>query len=488
MFPPTPEQSAAVDAFRTVADMVIQAGAGAGKTSTLKLLAQSAPHRQGVYIAYNRAIADDAAKSFPASVTCSTAHSLAYRAVGKHYRARLNSGRMPAQLVAQHLGISDRVQLGTDVPELLPKHVARVAMDTVARFCRTADPELAPHHVPHVNGFDSPAAHRALAALAFPYAVRVWADLQRVKGGTFPFTHDCYLKLWQLTRPQLAADYVLLDEAQDADPVIASIVGNQGHAQRIAVGDSAQAIYEWRGAIDAMSKWPGQRLTLSKSFRFGEAVADEANRWLDVLDAPLRLTGHDPIPSIVAPLVDADAILCRSNGGAMREVMRHIDTRRVALVGGGDQIKRLAYAAQDLKEGRRTDHPELAAFENWDDVRDYVENDSAGSDLAVFVKLIDTYQPRTIIGVVGRLANERDADLIVSTAHKAKGREWDHVKISDDFREPRRHDDGTQDPVRPEEARLAYVAVTRAKRQLDRGSLEWLDTYQPDSVLALAAA
>lgn len=487
MFPPTPEQTAAVEAFRTGSDMVIQAGAGAGKTSTLKLLAAANPHRQGMYIAYNRAIADDAAKSFPSSVSCSTAHSLAYRAVGRNYRTRLNGGRMPAQLVAQNLGIYDRVALGTDVPELLPKHVARVVMDTVARFCRTADPELARYHVPHLNGFDTPAAHRALAELAFPYAVRVWQDLQG-KTGIFPFTHDVYLKMWQLTRPQLPADYVLLDEAQDADPVIASIVGNQGHAQRIAVGDSAQAIYEWRGAIDAMAKWPGERLTLSKSFRFGHAVADEANRWLDVLDAPLRITGHDPIPSIVAPVTDADAILCRSNGGAMRAVMNNIDTRRVALVGGGEQIKRLAFAAQDLKEGRRTDHPELAAFASWDEVRDYVDNDSAGSDLAVFVKLIDTYQPRTIIGVVGQLSTEKDADLIVSTAHKAKGREWDRVRISDDFREPQRDDDGWHMPVRPEEARLAYVAVTRAKQQLDRGSLAWLDTYEPRGALALAAA
>lgn len=488
MFPPTPEQQAAIDAFRTGTDMVIQAGAGSGKTTSLRMLAESAPYRKGMYIAYNKAIATDAQRSFPSSVSCSTAHSLAYQAIGKQYRDRLGGARMPSYRIAHALGIYEPLALGTDVPELLPKHVARLVMDTVARFCRTADAELAPHHVPHLNGFDNPAAHRALANLAFPYAVRVWEDLQLTNGGKFPFTHDVYLKLWQLTRPQLAADYVLLDEAQDADPVIASIVGNQGHSQRIAVGDSAQAIYEWRGAIDAMSKWPGARLTLSKSFRFGEAVAEEANRWLDVLDAPLRITGHDPIPSIVAPLTEADAILCRSNGGAMREVMNHIDTRRVALVGGGDQIKRLAFAAKDLKEGRRTDHPELAAFENWDEVRDYVANDSAGSDLAVFVKLIDTYQPRTIIAVVGQLDTEANADLIVSTAHRAKGREWDHVKISSDFREPQRDDDGWHRPVRPEEARLAYVAVTRAKRQLDRGSLEWLDTYEPRAALALAAA
>lgn len=491
-FPPTPEQATIIEAFGTGTDLVIQAGAGAGKTTTLRLLAQSAPRRRGLYIAYNRAIATDAAATFPSSIGCSTAHSLAYRAIGQAYRKRLNGGRVPAKDIARRLGIHEPQHLGSDVRDVTPVQVARVTMDAVARFCRTADPELGRHHVPRVTGYETAGAHSALTRLVFPLAQMVWRDLQTKTVGWAPFTHDVYLKMWQLTRPNLGADYVLLDEAQDADPVIASIVGNQADAQRIAVGDSAQAIYEWRGAIDAMSKWPGQRLTLSKSFRFGPAVAHEANRWLDLLDAPLRITGHDPIPSIIAPLETPDAVLCRTNGGAMREVMTHLGAgRRVALVGGGDQIKRLAYAARSLQDGKRTDHPELAAFESWDEVRDYVENDPAGSDLAVIVKLIDRYGSGALISAVMRLVPEESADVVVSTAHRAKGREWDHVKIASDFQPPRILEDGSQDEARPEELRLAYVAVTRARRVLDRGSLEWLDTYQPGPApapLALAAA
>jgi ABC-type transport system involved in cytochrome c biogenesis ATPase subunit len=62
---PTLEQQAITDAYLAKANLVIEAGAGTGKTSTLRLLASAAPERRGVYVAYNRAIADDAKRSFP---------------------------------------------------------------------------------------------------------------------------------------------------------------------------------------------------------------------------------------------------------------------------------------------------------------------------------------------------------------------------------------------------------------------------------------
>jgi hypothetical protein len=76
---PTGEQQAILDGFATGADLVIQAGAGSGKTSTLKMIGERAGRRRGVYVAYNKAIANDAKRSFPSNITCATAHSFAYR-------------------------------------------------------------------------------------------------------------------------------------------------------------------------------------------------------------------------------------------------------------------------------------------------------------------------------------------------------------------------------------------------------------------------
>jgi ATP-dependent exoDNAse (exonuclease V) beta subunit len=266
---------------------------------------------------------------------------------------------------------------------------------------------------------------------------------------------------------------VLLDEAQDANPVVAAIVGRQQHAQRILVGDRCQAIYGWRGAIDAMSRFQAdQRFCLSQSFRFGRPVAAEANKWLQLLDAPLRLRGFDRISSTVGPVACPDAVLCRTNAEAVRQVLAGVDqARRVALVGGGEQIRRLAQAAISLKAGRGTDHPELFAFQTWAEVQDYAANDHAGADLKVLVDLVDSHGPEVLVDLVDQLVAEQDADLVVSTAHKAKGREWPRVRLAGDFPQPHQDRDGQPGEVPRAEAMLAYVAVTRARQALDPAGL-----------------
>jgi len=320
-----------------------------------------------------------------------------------------------------------------------------------------------------------------------PFARTGWADLQNPDGGAVRFDHDHYLKIWALTEPRIPADFLLLDEAQDTNPVVEQVFNAQrDHAQLVMVGDSAQAIYQWRGARDIMTAFRGTGLTLSQSFRFGPNLAHEANRWLSIATAPLRLAGTETIPTTLGQVDQPDAILCRTNVGAMREVMQLLDTdHRVALTGGGESLRALARAADDLRAGRRTFHPELLLFPTWGDLQDYAANDPAGRDLQPLVDLVDTHGADAILNAVHRLAPESTADVTVSTAHKSKGREWASVKIADDFTPPR--DTGKKDangrpvpaPIDEAEARLAYVAVTRARHMLDLGGLSWINDH-PD--------
>jgi hypothetical protein len=483
---PTQEQAAVIDAF-TAADrptIVVQAGAGCGKSSTLKMAAQQQPRRRGLYVAYNKALATEAAKDFPASVDCRTAHSLAFGPVGRHYKARLNGPRVPASTAAEVLGFKSSVEIAKDLTPLSPVTLARLTMAMVGRFLNSADQEPGVQHLEPVDAY-SDVENAELAKYLVKYARTAWADLQLTQGGRLQFTHDCYLKMYQLSRPRLPFDFVLLDEAQDLSPVMASLFHFQDHAQRIMVGDSAQAIYGFRGAIDAMKKFEADhRLTLSQSFRFGPAVADEANRWLDLLRAPLRLRGFEPAGSVLRALDRPDAILCRSNAATIAQLIDTVRAgRRPALVGGGDDLIRLAKAAMDLMEGRGTAHPELVAFKTWDQVREHAALDDASGTLQTLVKMVDEHTPEAIVQLVESLVDEKRADVVISTAHRAKGREWDAVRIAPGFREPRR------DPVtgRPrwerDELMLAYVSVTRARRVLDRGGLAWLDDYDRGLVL-----
>ncbi|WP_078969792.1 UvrD-helicase domain-containing protein [Streptomyces natalensis] len=484
---PTPEQTAATDTFRTGAHLVMQAGAGTGKTTTLAMLAHTARRqsRFGRYIAFNKAIARDAARKFPADVACGTAHSLAYTAVGRHYQARMNAPRQAGWRTGAALGIDEGMSVRIGARNVTNKALSYTVLRTVTRFCHSADTGLARHHVPSLRGAEAEALHDQLAGLVLPYARRAWADLQHRDRGVVRFEHDHYLKMWALQEPVIRADFLLLDEAQDTNPVVEQVFSAQrDHAQLVLVGDSAQAIYGWRGARDVMTGFDGEQLTLSRSFRFGPTLATEANRWLSIIGAPLRLTGSPQRETELRVVPAPEAILCRSNVGAMVEVIRQQEThRRVALAGGGEALSALARAAHDLNEGRRATHPELMLFESWSELREYAEYDPAGRDLLPLVELVDEHGTTALLRALDRLSPEGSAEVTVSTAHRAKGREWASVRIADDFTGPddldERDEHGTPlpGPIDIDEARLAYVAVTRARAQLDIGGLSWINSH-----------
>lgn len=493
MITPTQEQSDIVQAFRQGKTLTIEAGAGTGKSSTLRMCAETDPNKLGIYVAYNRALADDAARSFPRNTICKTAHALAFGAVGKRYSARLGGPRIPVWATIRELEIPQETDLSSML--VLPdEHLARVVMDGVAAFCNSAldKPDRS------CIGYVPPLTFEqmeVLKGIAVPFLLRAWEDLSKVDGN-LRFTHDCYLKLWQLSRPVVESDFLLLDEGQDLSPVMVDVFERQQGVQRALVGDSAQAIYAWRGAVDAMQTFDSDlRLRLSKSFRFGAPIAAEANKWLKLLRAPGMLTGNelvqsaiwdpdDPmVPQEMPPSVARQAVLCRTNAEAVGQAMDLMAKgRRVAVVGGGEAVRAMAQAALALKAGRKTSHPELFLFKSWRELQEYVEgNHSGGADLKVLVRLVEMYGAERLLKALDGLVDEQEADIVVSTAHKAKGREWAHVRIAGDFPSPAFTEDdrkrGKQDSVAEQDLKLAYVATTRAKNVLDRGGLAWIDRW-----------
>ncbi|HMD93061.1 MAG TPA: UvrD-helicase domain-containing protein [Trebonia sp.] len=477
---PTEEQQQARDAFVAGGDLAVVAGAGTGKTSTLMLMA-AATHKRGLYLAFNRATADDARRRFGDNVECRTAHSLAFAAVGRAYRDRLNSSaRIPSAQAARILGITR--DLDIESARISQAHQARLVTGMVRRLCYSNDAEPMARHMEPVNGLSAQATDYVAGTLV-RFAVSAWDDI-RAPSGKLRFEHDHYMKMWALTRPVLPGEFILLDEAQDTNPVLEEIFLAQA-AQRVCVGDPAQQIYAWRAARDVMTGFPAEHVQLTRSFRFGPVIAEVANRWLRHAESDMRLTGAGPAESRVAPTRSAEAVLCRGNADVMTEVLAFLESGvRVAVTGGGEALRKIAEAAQQLKAGRRTSHPELFLFPSWGAVQEYVENDSAAQDLRSLVHLVDAHGAETIIDAVRRLSPESGAQVTVSTAHKAKGREWASVRIGPGFGPPSVDDDGLQHRLGLEEARLIYVAVTRAKLTLDVAGLAWADDYEKAIALA----
>ena len=138
----TDEQTRAVDLFRTSRSLKVHAFAGAGKTSTLTAMARTT-RRRGLYLAFNKAIADEARGKFPDTVDCRTTHSIAFRAVPDAFRG--NTAKLTWALQANHvvqlLGLSEIAVGGM---ALKPRSMASIAIKTVQRFCQSGSAGVPP--------------------------------------------------------------------------------------------------------------------------------------------------------------------------------------------------------------------------------------------------------------------------------------------------------------------------------------------------------
>ncbi len=458
--------------------LVIKAGAGTGKTFTLKKLEEILLGR-GQYTAFNKSLVEDSKPKFKRAAV-STTHSLAFRAVGRLYVHRLGAARVKSAQVARMLGIEDYYVPTQEVDENGKPRMKRLAASFLAgqmtqavkRFCQSADPTITAKHLKALDGVDtvvdgvrSYENSDKINDYLLPFARKAWADLTRTDG-CLPFHHDVYVKLWQLgtgtERPIIASDYILLDEAQDTAPVFLDILRQQKHALLILVGDDNQEIYAWRGAVNAMAAFKGAPCRmLSQSFRFGQAVADVANSILATLEeaTELIMKGLQTIPTRVTELAEARCYLYRTNAGAVARLMQaRTDGKRGHLIGGSKEVVDFCQAAVDLQNGRGTMHPELGCFADWGEVVAYSKEDE-GQDLRLMVKLIDEFGAENIRDALKSMPEEKDADLILSTAHRSKGREWSSVKLGPDF--------PTANKLTDADRRLLYVACTRAQEELD---------------------
>lgn len=479
-FRPTDEQVAIIDRFRDGHSFVVEAGAGTGKSHTLAEAAKTHPEAAMLYLAYNKAIVRDANGAFPQHVECRTAHSIAFAHVGHMYAHVLKTGSVQGWQIAKNLGISRWQGDGSKLPG---PAMASLARRTINTWAGSTDITISPSHVPVPKGI-AERDHDELRQVACGHARRLWARASDPRQQTIRFSHDWYLKLFSLgpagdgQPPLLPYQAILFDECQDADPVIRQIFESQPGV-KVAVGDSQQSIYGWRGAENAIEAFRASGapvLMLSRSWRFGQDIADEANRWLGRLDADLRLAGHPDLESRLGTFDRGEphAVLCRTNAGVITAVM---DAQErgvpVAMVRCGPEVKALVSALERLHAGHPVDHPELMAFGSWQDFVNYAEGpDCDDPMIRTLERLAVSNGPAVLRAAIHSCVDESEAHTVVSTAHSAKGREWPLVAVAGDFTPPMVTKDNPAGEPKKEDLRLAYVTVTRAKQVLDRTQMQ----------------
>ena len=465
-FQPIREQEHAKELFLKHEGLRIDAYAGTGKTTTLLFLANSTSQR-GLYLAFNRSIAAEAASRFPTSVRCATAHSIAFRQVHRHFNYpewKLTGVTTPS-VVADAFRFPATISFACGI--VLERFAyAAVLRDAVNQFLRSAENRPTLDMVPCYGKLEilSGAQFKSFATQALEHVDVLWNAMQNRIAGP-PLGHDGYLKLWAMAKPTTDAEYLMIDEAQDLNPVLLGVV-TRFKVPVVFVGDPYQQIYEWRGAVNAMNKLPAQhRAFLSQSFRFGKEIAAGATIVLRTLGAHKPLIGSPTIESHIAR-VRPDAILARSNAGVIVNVLKCLQ-RGVpcSVLGGTNELERLLRDVQRIKQNLSAQTPELLGYKTWKDVMTSSVHPE-GEHLRGLVSLVQEHGEEPILRALSRCEKcEQTAQVVCSTAHKAKGREWDYVHLDPDF------EVGFSNAVKKTsrsayeaEARLLYVAITRARK------------------------
>jgi len=474
---PTQQQQSCIDALVSGVMMLkVEACAGSGKTSTLTMMA-GAKEAPSLYLAFNKVTANEAAEKFPPYVKCQTTHSRAYATFGKRLQHKLvrprgryvNVAGTGAE-IARYYNIESFEN--RDGVVITAPYIGLLVRDTVARFEQSADERIESKHVPTMELKQK--LHDNTQNVAFivdavtKLARRLW-DERTNESSVVLATHDTYLKLFQLSKPVFGGIEVLyVDEFQDTTPCVFDIIMNQkGRMQIVMVGDARQAIYGWRGAVNAMQMVQSDVRHLTKSFRYGQAVADIATT---VLERDMQITGNEAIESVARPRDVVDTTLpytrlFRTNSALLYAAVEDIVAgKAVSLEIDVKDFVKLLQSAKALREGAMKDvkHDKLLPYQNWDEM---VGESKSDAELGRICKVINEGLADRWIKILETHVNADNPQVTFTTAHKSKGREWEQVIIEDDFKSCY-NDDGEWVGLSTEEQNLLYVAATRAIKKL----------------------
>ncbi len=466
---PTDEQKAILEDRSRV--LLINARAGTGKTTTLRLLATKRPDRSFLYLVFNRKARLSAKKTFPPNVTVHTIHSLAFQQFGYRW------------------GKSLRPLTPIDFLPLLAEHdhahrLAGLCRDFLTYFLNSPWPCLEEAAPSFLDGLNEPAASffRARREIVVQTCRTLAIQWNR---RTRPCPHDFYLKLFHLQghfqRALSRYDTVLVDEAQDLSPVMVDAL--KGCPKRLViVGDAHQQIYGFRHAVNAMKQLsPGCTLELTQSFRFGSPIAD-FTRWLVRTlkeDDRFQISGNPTVRSRVRLSRTAPArgcaLLCRSNLALFSQAIAlHFRERPFRFE---RDIKPIVYSTLDvfyLFSGNREQirDPWIRSFADFEALKRYGEehDDYRLQTLTEIVARHYRSFPGIVFDMVNSGTDHEEADpqelVTLGTVHSAKGQEYDRVWIHGDVAQNVAAKASLAPALYEQEANVAYVAATRARRDL----------------------
>jgi AAA domain-containing protein/UvrD-like helicase family protein len=509
---PTDEQQIAIDATRTTSEsIVLDAMAGTGKTTTLTMLARELKSG-GLALAFNKSIALELAKRFPPAFDVKTMNALGFSAIRRAIPSVVSWKIEPKKL-------------GTIVTQVAKDSNVKLVGDQWAQVRDVVIGAQLAGIVP-ANGSGTPIgltpdtpdswADIASAKWVDSTDVDVVCDVARdvliesnrqVLKGVISFDDQVY---WPAAHHAAFAWYgaIVVDEAQDLNMLqhVTVAASLRADGRLVVCGDPRQSIYAFRGSVrDSMERLTRlreamRRLGLTLTFRCPKVVvalqqghapgyrAADGNaegRHIVIGD---RDWTWDDIVMAKPHTMSTIAILCRNNAPVFAMAFKLLRQGVGVNVMGSDIGRGLTELTRKLAKDDATPVAKLIdALARWQadesrvaSLNGHDEKISAIADRAESVMaIIEGSQARTageVRSAITKLFAQMDSRVTLSTAHRAKGLEWDVVVHLDPHRVPSkwaRHAalKGDHEALR-QEANLRYVLETRTRHVLIEAPLE----------------
>jgi len=458
--------------------MLVKAVAGSGKTFTiLKKVETIDPKKSILYLAFNKSIERE---MYPVSIKHGnflpkTFHALAYKHVGYKYKQKLVSNYKVSD-VLKDLNITNINEINTIYASSL--------LEVFNYYLHSEYLKI--EDLPFKELFEK---WEYLGKNMYRDLNRLF-ELKEDYDNNVGVSHDFYMKLFQISKPKLDFDYIFVDEAQDLNGAIIDIIKNQ-QSNIMLVGDSFQQIYGFRMSIDALSEFESfVPYSLTNSFRFGPQTAQLAKKILAIGYKPPNIYGLNNNQTIGFISEGPYTHLCRSNAGVFDVLVSSIKSEKKIAFEGGKQGYNFGnmldlYHLYVGKPNKIKD-PNLKIFKSWESLQNFLTVTSDG-ELLTASRIVEKYTsniPR-YSEYIKRMPDipKSEADIVLSTVHKAKGMEYDNVRLHGDFAEIRALlkilEENHNDVISGkwfEEINLLYVAITRSKKKLELNA-DLLDLY-----------
>ena len=228
---------------------------------------------------------------------------------------------------------------------------------------------------------------------------------------------------------------IFIDEAQDFDDLMLDVLLKDTDVPKLFVGDAMQAIYQWRGSINAFDKLPEHSLFMEfySTFRVGNPACDRIRGMFDkcwMISKSKTPTYFDKHFDTSEPYV----YLFRS--------------WRFLLLEAQEQSSIYIYGYNEKERMIISLHERLMKYALSEEEKQDMED-----DLPNFLLSYNAHQLRELLQKVkSNIVPKEKANCLMYTIHSFKGCEHNNVKLCEDIKE--------------EEANLLYVALTRGMKKI----------------------